>query len=306
MDENDVKDQESSQLTDQSDKSSQRKPLNWNSPDHDPENFRLSLVEHLNELRTRILRCVWVLFILWAIAWNKFDFIYNFLTNRAKYAIIRYMGENHLGGYEEQFRNASDAFMNVMRISFYCALIIAFPFFVIQLWGFIAPGLKPEEQKPLRKIGPISLLLFIMGALLCWFILPQAYVWFASYLGYYPGVKLIQEAGTMALFSLKAILAFGIGFQLPLLVYILGALNLLSSETLIKYWRHATVAIVIIAGVITPSNDPVTMTMMALPLGALFAVSVYAVHKMQKKKKDLDEKSGYRAPDENKDTDDNG
>ena len=97
----------------------------------------------------------------------------------------------------------------------------------------------------------------------------------------------------MAMLSLKSILAFGIGFQLPLVVYILGALNLLSAETLIKYWRHAAVAIFFISGAITPSNDIPSMLMMAIPLTILFAVSTYAVKVTQAKKKKKEEAEKY-------------
>ncbi len=175
--------------------------------------------------------------------------------------------------------------MLVFKVSFYLALVFSFPLLVMQLWGFIAPGLKPEEQKPLKRIGPVSLFLFCMGAFFCWLILPAAFSWFADYLVYFKQTDLNQEAGTMAMFSLKSILAFGIGFQLPLVVFILGSLNLLSSRTLMKYWRQGAVAIFFISGAITPSNDIPTMLMMAIPLTILFMISAYAVRYVQKGKK---------------------
>ena len=272
---------------DQSDKPSQRKPLKWNSPEHNPEEFRLSLVEHLEELRTRIIRSFLIVMVFWVIAWLNFSKIFNFLTDRASSAINAVLvpkGQK----YSEIILHIPDAFMMVFKFSFFCALIAAFPFIVMQLWGFIAPGLKPEEQKPLKRIGPISLLLFVLGGLFCWLVLPAAFGWFADYLDYFPGVALTQEAGTMAMFSLKSILAFGIGFQLPLVVFVLGALNLLSSATLLKYWRHAAVAIFFISGAITPSNDIPTMMMMAIPLTILFMISAYAVKIVQRNKKPSD------------------
>jgi sec-independent protein translocase protein TatC len=265
-------------------KPNKRKKFGWNSPDHNPEEFRLSLVEHLEELRTRVLRCVGILLFFWTIAWYYFDRIFKFLTDRASSAINAVLvpkGQK----YSEILLHIPDAFMMVFKISFFCALICSFPFLVLQLWAFIAPGLKPEEQRPLKKIGPISLGLFILGGFFCWIILPAAFTWFSSYLDSFPGVALTQEAGTMAMFSLKSILAFGIGFQLPLVVFVLGALNLLSSATLIKYWRHAAVAIFFISGAITPSNDIPSMLMMAVPLTILFMMSAYAVKIVQGKKK---------------------
>jgi sec-independent protein translocase protein TatC len=260
-----------------------RKKFGWNSPDHNPEEFRLSLVEHLEELRTRVIRSFLILLAFWAVAWQYFPGIFKFLTDRASVAINAVLipkGQK----YSEILLHIPDAFMMRFKISFYCALILAFPFIVMQVWAFIAPGLKPQEQQPLKRIGPVSLGLFIIGGFFCWLVLPAAFGWFASYLDSFPGVALTQEAGTMAMFSLKSILAFGIGFQLPLVVFVLGALNLLSSDTLIKYWRHAAIAIFFISGAITPSNDIPSMLMMAIPLTILFMVSAYAVKMVQKKK----------------------
>lgn len=271
---------------DQSDKPSQRKPLKWNSPDHNPEEFRLSLVEHLEELRGRIIKSFLIVLFFWTVAWFNFARIYDFLTIRAVNAVRSHLPKG--ARFSEQFLHAADPFMLVFKVSFYCALILSFPFIVLQLWAFIAPGLKPEEQKPLKRIGPVSLLLFVIGGLFCWLILPAAFMWFADYLVYFKQTDLNQEAGTMAMFSLKSILAFGIGFQLPLVVFVLGALNLLSSATLLKYWRHGAVAIFFISGAITPSNDIPTMLMMAVPLTILFMISAYAVKIVQKGKKPSD------------------
>lgn len=252
-----------------------RRP-NWNSSDHDPEEFRLSLVGHLEELRKRIIRSLAYCLVGFGIGWIKFSFIFNLLTDRAATAVNNALiprGKK----YEEIILHMPDAFFLVFKVSAYVGLIIALPFIVIELWGFIAPGLKPSEQKPFKRLAPISGFLFILGAFFCWMILPEAFKWFASYIDYFPGVDIKQEAGSMAMLSLKSLLAFGIGFQLPLVVYVLGALNLLSAKTLMKYWRHAAVAIFFLAGAITPSNDPVSMLAIAIPMTVLFAISVYAV-----------------------------
>ncbi|HLO97188.1 MAG TPA: twin-arginine translocase subunit TatC [Fimbriimonas sp.] len=264
-----------------------RKGGKWNSSDHDPEEFRLSLVEHLDDLRRCVFRSLGILVFFWIITWIYERQIFDFLTKRASAAINASLPKGS-PPYEEILLNFTDAFMNMLKISFFSALILSFPFIVLQIWSFIAPGLKPSEQKPLKRIGPISLLLFVMGGAFCWFILPSAFAWFASYLQYFPNVSLKQEAGTMAMFTLKSLLAFGIGFQLPLVVYVLGALNLLSAKTLQKHWRHATFAIFFLSAGITPSNDPATMIFMAVPLTLLFLISVYAVKMTQRKKQATD------------------
>jgi sec-independent protein translocase protein TatC len=134
-------------------------------------------------------------------------------------------------------------------------------------------------------VAPYSVALFVMGAAFAWFILPQAMRWFATYLMEFKGTSLYQEAGTLAFFVLKMMLAFGIAFQLPLVVFILGAVGLLKADTLFQYWRQAATAIFIISMIITPSNDPATMLMMAVPLVILFVVSVYAVRVTERRRK---------------------
>jgi len=259
----------------------------WSSPEHDPEGFRLSLIEHLEELRTRIMRALYIICGAWIFSWIYEVQIREFLTNRAINAMIANVPKD--SSIQEVVHNAPEFFMIKMKVSFFLALLFAFPFLVLQVWAFVAPGLKPNEQRPFKRLAPLSLILFIIGGLFCWFILPSAFTWFVSYMPDFHKTILNQEAGSLAMFSLKSILAFGIGFQLPLVVYILGALNLLSAATLIKYWRHAAVAIFFLAGAITPSNDPMTMLMMAVPLTVLFMISAWAVKITQgnKKQKDL-------------------
>ena len=109
--------------------------------------------------------------------------------------------------------------------------------------------------------------------------------WFASYIEECPGTSLYQEAGSMVFLILKILAAFGVAFQLPLAVYILGALELLSAETLLKHWRQAATAIFVIAMIVTPSQDPLTMLMMAIPLVILFMISVYVVKFTQARKR---------------------
>lgn len=245
-------------------------------PPEDPEDFRLTLVEHLEELRDRIIRSLFILGVAWVFGWVFEPRLYGVMTQRMVDAVKPVLGNRY--EYVEVFLHAPDAFILKVKISFFLGLIPAFPLVLMQLWAFIEPALKPGERAPVRKVAPFSLLLFTMGAAFAWAVLPQAMAWFVTYVEEFPGVRgVTQEAGTLAFFVLKMMLAFGIAFQLPLVVYILGAIGLLKAETLLQYWRQAATIIFVLAMIITPSNDPATMLMMAIPLVVLFAISVWAV-----------------------------
>lgn len=261
-----------------------------------PEDFRLSLVEHLEELRTRIIRAVLVISAGWAVGWWYFKPLYAFLNEMVRKSITSVLPP---GLYQEKFDNLTGPFMLQLHLSFLVGLTIAFPFIILQLWGFIAPALKPEEQKPIQRLAPMSAFLFFLGVGFCWFIMPSALGWFAGYLLNFQDTALLQTAGTMVFFILKMLFAFGVAFQLPLIVYMLGVLNLLKAETLIKYWRHSATGIFIISMIATPSQDPLSMLMMAIPLTILFAISVYAVKFTQRKRNEaamVEESKTYLLP----------
>ncbi|MDX2065652.1 MAG: twin-arginine translocase subunit TatC [Fimbriimonadaceae bacterium] len=249
----------------------------------DPDEFRLTLVEHLEELRDRIIRSISILTVTSIIGWWQFANVYNFLQQVVDRAVKDYLPKGT--PYTEVFLNTTDAFFLKLKLSFQIGIVLAFPFLVLQLWGFLAPALKPQEQKPFRQLAPLSLLLFIMGAGFCWFILPSGIGFFMGFSGDFKGVEINQEAGRMVFFMLKMMLAFGISFQLPLVVYALGMMELLTAESLIKYWRQAGTFIFVAAALITPSGDAFSMLMMAVPMVILFALSVFFVNLTQKRRR---------------------
>ncbi len=251
----------------------------------DPEEFRATLVEHLEELRTRLIRIVGLLVAGWIFAWYFVQpWMYKVLNDMVHQNVVPILTAKHIE-YREPFNNATAPFMLKLKLSFMLGLIIVFPFALLQVWGFVSPALRATEKKPFKLIAPFSVLLFALGAGFAWWVTPNALRWFTSYVEDFPGTSLFQEPGLMVFFVLKMLLAFGLAFQLPLVVYSLGAIGLLSTETLVKYWRQSALSIFVISAILTPSNDAFTMMMMALPMCVLFIISVYAVKFTQRKKK---------------------
>jgi sec-independent protein translocase protein TatC len=261
--------------------SAQPKLTTRNSSD-EPEELRATLIEHLEELRTRLVRCIQVIVVGWVIGWFLQKPIYDLFNNIATKGIADSGVDPKR--YNEAFTHFTDMFLFQMKFSFVLGLVMALPIILTQIWGFIAPGLRESEKRPLKRLAPFSIGLFFMGVAFCWWCLPPAVSWFISYLDNFPGAILNQQPGSMVLFMVKLLLAFGLGFQLPVIVYGLGAIGLLSAQTLAKYWRHGTVFVFVLSAVLTPSNDPLTMLMMAIPLSILFMISVWAVKIVQRKK----------------------
>jgi len=256
---------------------------NSNPKSDDPEDFRATLFEHLEELRTRIVRSAVLLAVAWIGGWFLEPVLYSVLHKMVDHSIRRVLPAG--SDYAEVFTTATAPFMLQLRLSFIIGLIISFPFIVLQIWAFVSPGLKKKERRPFQHVAPVSVFLFALGCSFGWLILPNAISWFTQFLVNFQGARLYQEPGAIIFLVLKLLLAFGIGFQLPLVVFILGALDLLSAETLMQYWRQASVAIFVIAAAVTPSNDPFSMLVMAIPLVILFIISAYAVKFVQRRKR---------------------
>ncbi len=252
------------------------KKTNKRNSSDDPEEFRATLGEHLEELRDRLVRILLIVTVGWVLGWFLEPYVYEQLSHLVRQSIPAWV-RNDPRLFQEAFLNMADPFMLQLKLSFMLGLGITLPFLVLQLWGFVAPGLKASERKPLRVIAPFSVLLFATGMFFCWLILPSAFNWFFTFLGNYPGTVLNQEPGTMVFFILKMMMAFGIGFQLPLFVFVAGKIGLVGPDTLVQYWRQATVLIFGLSAILTPSSDAFSMLMMAVPLSLLFVLSVMAV-----------------------------
>jgi len=253
----------------------------FNLPD-DPEKFRLTLVEHLEELRTRVVRSLLIICAGWVAGWFLEPYLFGLLSNFMYDNVMKVVHD------PDKFKIIWDSFtamfMMKIRLSFMIGLVPALPLVILQMWGFVKPGLKPKERQPIERVAPYSILLFATGVAFSVAILGPCTRWFASYLEDFPHTVIYQKPDVMITFCLKMMIAFGLGFQLPLVVWSLGAIGLLSAETLVKYWRHAAVAIFFLAAAFTPSNDAFSMLMMAVPMVVLFMISVWAVKITQNKR----------------------
>lgn len=237
-------------------------------PRHERE---MEVMEHLSELRARLLRCVGVILVACFIVWYYYYPIYHFFTKP-------FIQELSKHGGRIIFSNWLEGFFVRMKLSMYGGIVVSAPFWIIELWGFVAPALTPEERKPIRFLAPLTVVLFAAGVTLAHLILPLAFRWAMSYIP--QDVELLQHLNDYVDLLAKMYLAFGLCFELPVLLIFLAKVGIIDGNLMRQYWRQAVMVIMIVAAIVTPSNDPVTMLMCAIPMALLYLVSIVLVEKM--------------------------
>jgi len=168
-------------------------------------------------------------------------------------------------------------------ISFVAGLIVSFPFIIWQFWLFVKPALKPTEQKYSRGLIFYISALFLLGVLFGYYIIMPLTINFLA--NYVLSPEINNQITISSYISSVTMLPIstGIVFELPVLVYFLAKIGMLTARFLRKYRKHSIVLILLIAGIITPSTDWFTQTMVALPLYLLYEISIWIAHTVNKK-----------------------
>ncbi len=237
----------------------------------------LSFLEHLDELRARIMRMLLYWFAAASGAWYFRGPLLEVLRRPAE------VGARSIGAETLPFRifEPAGGFMLAMIISMVTGLIVVSPLILWELWGFIKPALRKREQRWVVVMIPAATGLFLGGVVFSYWVSPM----FFSYLfgiNKSMGVESELTLTSYLTFMLKLLLASGISFELPLVIMFLSFVGIVRSSWLMAKWRHAIVVIAIIAAVVTPSNDPLTMTIFSAPLFFLYFLSVWLVRIIEK------------------------
>jgi sec-independent protein translocase protein TatC len=233
---------------------------------------RMELTEHLGELRSRIMRSVLYLCAGATVCYFLFKPIYGFLFNPMQIAL-----NGSKVKWQIVFHHFTEPFFIVLQVSMVAGAILAAPFIILELWGFVAPALTREEKRPLRWAVPMSISLFASGIALGYWVARFAIGWFVSYTPWFPNNGLLQDPKTYVIFMLKLMGAFGAVFQLPVILVFLAWIGLLKADMMKKGWRHAVVGISVVGLFVTPSNDPFAMLVMIIPVIALYMGSITLV-----------------------------
>jgi sec-independent protein translocase protein TatC len=235
----------------------------------------MSLMEHLTELRKRLIHSVYYLVVGFAIAYSFHVRLYDYIM--APYTAL------HLGGLS--ILHPTDALNLYLKTSFVMGAIFASPFILYQLWLFIAPGMYANEKRYVVPFMGATVFLFLCGA---WFgyhwVLPGALK--VLILDFGKNFHAIITTEDYTSFFLAVILGLGVTFELPILIFFLSLFGIVDAKFLVKHIRYAILAIFLIAAVICPTPDPIGMCLFATPMLVLYLIGVgiaFLVHPARRK-----------------------
>jgi sec-independent protein translocase protein TatC len=241
------------------------------------EDHKMSLTEHLVELRKRLTRSLIAIGIGFGACYYYKDLIFDIITR----PLTRVLPKSSYLIYT----GLTEAFFTYMKVSFFAALIITSPFILYQIWKFISPGLLPREKKYVVPFVFFSSLLFISGILFGYFVaLPPAFEFFVSFNNQYLQAMLSFK-DYLSLF-VTFLLGFGLSFELPIFIFFLTKLGIVNARMLSKQRRYAILIIFIVAAILTPSPDALSQILMAIPLMFLYEVSIFVSRFAENKKTD--------------------
>ncbi len=278
--------------------------------DSEVDSSKAPLMEHLIEFRNRLVYSVIALIIAFILCYVVAEDLFAFLVE----PLVEAMGDN-VEGRRMIFTGLHEAFFTYIKIAFFCALFISFPIIASQLWIFVAPGLYKNEKKAFLPFLIVTPILFFMGGALAYeIVMPLAWKFLLSFesngdatLYSRAFTAIVHEFPKMANFlptpaepmslpiqsetrvseylslSMKLIFAFGLCFQLPVLLTLLGRVGIVSSAGLKAKFKYSIVFAFIAAAILTPP-DPLSQITLAIPIVCLYGISIVSVRMVEKKR----------------------
>jgi len=242
----------------------------------DDETFdkELDLMDHLSELRTRLVRSILYVGLGMAVTWIWYDFFFRLLSSPVLPILKQKGGQFIVTGITEGFTIK-------LQMCVIIGLILVLPLVTMEMWGFVSPGLTRSERRAVKLVAPLSILLFILGVIVAYYALPAGTKWLLAQIP--SGATFMPKIQENLLFIMRMYLGFGLVFQLPIVLMFLAKVGLITSKMLQSYWRQAIVILCIVAAAVTPSGDAITMLMLGTPLIGLYALSIALVRIVENK-----------------------
>lgn len=234
-------------------------------------------MEHLGELRSRLLKSV-IAYVAAAIAaWFAYSQLLALLIQPLSSLPI---ADRILKGGRLIYTAPTEALFIRLKVTAFAAMVFALPVILWQLWRFVTPGLHKHEKRFALPFVFVSLVLFALGVATALASLPKALQVLAGFAG--SELVLLPKASDYLSFVLLLIAAFGFSFEFPVVLLGLTLVGVLSSQQLRKARRIAWVVILVVAAVITPTQDPITLAIMSVPLALLYELTVLTARLMKR------------------------
>jgi sec-independent protein translocase protein TatC len=238
----------------------------WGGSDLDGGGAKMTFLEHLDELRRRLTYSLVALLVGCVVAFAFVGRVYSFIMDPLTALLPK--GNN---GFI--FTEPMEAFFLNVKIALLAGLLMAMPVILLQVWLFISPGLYPKEKRLAAPFIFLATVGFVGGAAFAHYLLfPWMWIFFASFatdkLSFMPRIEPVFGL------YVKMVLAMGLVFQMPAIVYTLARIGLVTARFLVKSFKYAVLGIFVASAVITPSGDMVTQTLFAVPMIGLYLISI--------------------------------
>ena len=274
------------------------------------EASRAPLLDHLTELRTRLIWSLLAFVAAFILCFAFADAIYMFLLHPFEIAgalmAAQKEGGGHMGPFDLLLALAGlkeiatkgapplelvytaplEFFFTKMKLAGFGAIVLSFPIIAFQLYRFVAPGLYRKEKNAFLPFLLAAPVLFLIGGALVYYLMLPFVLWFSlsqQIAGPNVQVTLLPKVSDYMTLVTQLLLAFGLCFQLPVVLSLAGLAGLISSETLVKGRRYAIVGIVFVAAIVTPP-DPISQIMLSVPIYLLYEVSIWCVRLMERRR----------------------
>jgi len=250
--------------------------------DAELEAGRMPLLDHLVELRNRLMWSAAAILVAFLVCYQFKETIYRFLSHPLAQVFSGEAGRKMIA------TGLTEIFFTYIKVSFWAAICIAFPIVAMQIWKFVAPGLYKTEKRAFLPYLCATPVLFLMGASLAYFVvIPYAFRFFVSFetpgtAGSLP-IEIEAKVNEYLSLVMTLLLAFGVAFQLPVLLTLMARAGLITSQGLISKWRYAVVGMFAVAAVLTPP-DIVSQTSLAIPLILLYVLSIFSCKWVEKQR----------------------